>query len=110
MTQRKPRRASARSERRQRDRALAKLADGKERLARLEPGGAPERPIPVESASQVEPHARTLTCARCDGPLRVDEHAAEIVDGARLRVARATCSRCGARRDVWFSLGAGGLN
>jgi hypothetical protein len=94
----------ARAERRSRERALDKLARDRERLAYLEPGGDRARPIEVESASQVEPHALALACLRCDAPVRLEEHAAIVVDGDRLRVARLACSRCGARREVWFRL------
>ncbi len=98
------RKASARAERRSRQRAADKLTRDRERLAYLEPGGDRARPIEVESASQVEPHALALTCLTCDGPNRLEEHAAVVIDGDRLRVAKLLCSRCGARRDVWFRL------
>ena len=68
------------------ERDADKLTRDRERLADLEPGGDRARPIEVESASQVEPHALALTCLRCDGPNRLDEHAA--IDG--LRVARSS--------------------
>ena len=55
-----------RTERRERERALDKLARDREKLARLELGGSAERPIELESASQVEPHARSLRCTRCE--------------------------------------------
>jgi hypothetical protein len=94
------RKVSARAERRSRQRDADKLTRDRERLAYLEPGGDRARPIEVESASQVEPHALGLTCLRCDGPNRLDEHAA--IDG--LRVARLLCPQCGSRRDAWFRL------
>jgi hypothetical protein len=95
---------SPRSRRREQERAAAKLARDRERLAALEPGGAPERAIDVESASQVEPHAFGLPCARCDAACRLDEHVAVEHGGVRLRVARLRCARCDARRDVWFRI------
>ena len=95
---------SARSERRSRERAADKLARDRERLAYLEPGGDRARPLEVESASQVEPHALALPCLACDGPNRLEEHAAVTVNGDRLRVARLACPRCGTRRDVWFRI------
>jgi hypothetical protein len=97
----------ARTERRERERALVKLSQDRERLARMEAGGAPERPIEVASASQVEVHARSLGCARCGGEPRVEEHEARVVDGRRLRVVKLVCPACGARRDVWFTLTGG---
>jgi hypothetical protein len=36
--------------------------------------------------------------------LHVAEHAAETVDGVRLRVARVACTTCGSRRAIWFRL------
>ncbi len=101
MAKRKP---SARTERRARERAQDKLAHDRERLARLDAGGDPARPITVESASQIEPHALALTCLRCDGPNRLEEHAAVTRDGNPLRVARLACPQCGARRAVWFRI------
>ncbi len=98
------RKVSARAERRSAQRAADKLARDRERLAYLEPGGDRARPIEVESASQVEPHALALPCLSCDGPYRLEEHAAVAIDGHRLRVARLACPRCGARREVWFRL------
>lgn len=95
---------SARAERRDLARAAVKLADGRDCLARLERGGAPERPIEVESSSQIEPQALTMACSRCGGAARLDEHAAQTVEGARLRVARMACPRCGASRSIWFRI------
>ena len=95
---------SPRTERRERERAAVKLAKQRERLATLEEGGLPERPIVVESASQVEVHARSMPCARCGGSLALTEHVAQTIDGARLRIARMTCAACGARRSIYFRL------
>ena len=101
MAKRKP---SARADRRERERAAEKLGRDRERLARLEPGGDRTRPLEVESASQVEPHALGLTCLRCGGPVRLEEHAAVTIDADRLRVARLVCPACNARREAWFRL------
>ena len=107
MAKRKP---GARAARREQDRAAEKLTRDLERLARLEPGGAPERPIALDSASQVEVAARAAPCPRCRGEVRVEEHAAEVVGGARLRVARVACGTCGARRSLYFQLAEATLN
>lgn len=96
---------SARAERREATRAAEKLGRARETLARLEPGGSAARPVEVQSASQIEPHALALPCLRCDGALRLDEHAAVTVGAERLRVARLRCPQCGARREVWFHIG-----
>jgi hypothetical protein len=93
-----------RTERREAARSKEKLARAREKLARLEAGGSPERPIPLESASQVEVHAGSLRCTSCDGELRVDEHLARTVGDQRLRLVRLLCPRCSARRDAWFRL------
>jgi hypothetical protein len=93
-----------RTQRREAARAKEKFARDREKLTRLEAGGAPERPIPLESASQVEVHARSLRCARCDAELRVEEHLAPTVGDQRLRLVRLRCDPCGARRDAWFRL------
>jgi hypothetical protein len=94
----------ARTERRAKERALEKLTRDRERLAQLEPGGAPERPIELASASQVEVHARSMPCTRCGSEPRVEAHEARVVDDRRLRLARLVCPACGARREVWFRL------
>jgi hypothetical protein len=101
MTKKRPR-----TERRERERAAVKLAEARLKLARLEPGGSPERPIEVDSASVVEPHALAIGCAACGEATRLEEHGVVHVPGARsLRVARVRCSRCGARREIFFRLG-----
>lgn len=88
--------------RREAERDAEKLGDARERLAALEPGGSPERPIRVESASQVELRVESLRCPRCDGELRVNEHAAKTIRGLALREVDARCKRCAHRRDVWL--------
>ena len=103
MAKKKPQ-ISPRAARREGERAAVKLADAGAKLARLEPGGSPENPIELESASLVEPHASSLPCARCGGNLRVEEHTAQTIDGARLRVARLRCVQCGSPRIVYVHL------
>lgn len=96
--------SSSRGLRRLRERAHAKLVREQERLASLRAGGAPERPVVVESPAQVDVIAGATPCPLCEGPLRLDEHAADTVGGVRLRVARLTCTRCGVARRLWFRL------
>jgi hypothetical protein len=103
MTMRKP---PARGARRARARAQETLVRDLDRLARLEPGGGPERPLVVASPTQVELIAERKPCPLCKGSLRVEEHAAESVDGVRLRVARMVCLVCGTRRAFYFALEA----
>jgi hypothetical protein len=99
-------RRTERAERRARERASGKLADAREKLSRLEPGGAPERPIDVVSASVIESRARAEACLRCGREVRAVEHRAETVEGRRLRVVKTTCPHCNASRVWYFRLGA----
>jgi hypothetical protein len=101
---------SPRTIRRAQGRALEKLAGQREKLARLEAGGSPEHPATLESASQIEVHARSLRCLRCDAALRVDEHLAQTIDGERLRVVKLACAACGGRRTVYFRIAPPALN
>ena len=82
------------------------------KLAALEPGGAPDRPIEVSSASIIEPHAASMICAACGSSgVRVEEHVARSIEAAggaparRLRVVHVLCQRCGTRREVFFRIG-----
>lgn len=100
----------ARTERREAERGAVKLAEARLKLAALEAGGSPERPIEVSSASIVEPHAAGLACAACGGTTRVEEHSAVTLPDASgtprsLRIARVRCTRCGITRDIYFRLG-----
>ncbi len=101
---RPPKPLSARTERRVDERSLVRLAQDRVRLAKLSPGGAPDRPITVESSSLVELRASALPCPRCTGEPRVDEHTAHSVDGELLRAARTSCKQCGFARVVWFRI------
>ena len=101
-----------RTERREAARDEAKLAHVRMKLAGLVPGGAPDRPIEVTSASIVEPHASSMTCAACGNlGVRVEEHVAQTLPGAgseparRLRVVHVLCQRCGTRRELYFRIG-----
>ena len=96
----------ARTDRREAARDAVKLADAKEKLSLLEPGGAPGLPIRVESASVVELRAESMPCARCDGALKLEEHTAQVVDGLALRKLAMRCKQCRARRDIWFVIGS----
>jgi len=76
----------------------------REKLFRLSPGGSPERPLDVVSASMIEPHVSSLSCPRCSRLLLLDEHAAIVVAGSRLRETRLRCSGCASRRSLWFRI------
>jgi len=100
MTGRRPKRAA----RRLSARAHARLVRDQERLARLEPGGAPDRPLMIDSPVLVDGRAVAKPCPLCGGTLRLDAHTAEAVDGVRLRIASVTCTQCGVHRSVYFRL------
>ncbi len=89
--------------------AAAKLAARtavreREKLAAMLPGGSPDNPIEVPSASVVEVRARSIPCPQCGGELDVGDHAATQYEGQSLRVVEARCRRCGAPRALYFRL------
>lgn len=92
--------ARKRTERRAVDRDVKKLLAQKDKLAKLEVGGAAERPIHVATASLVDVLARDSKCHRCGGAVRLEEHVAR----AGLRVARVRCSSCGSDRELYFAV------
>jgi hypothetical protein len=75
-----------------------------ERLARIEPGGSPDRPLVIDSPAVVDIRAVAKPCPLCGGPLRLEEHAATEIGGTRLRVATVSCTQCGTRRSLYFRL------
>lgn len=99
-----------RAARRAAARAADKLASARRRLAALEPGGTPERPLDVISASVVEPHAASLECLACGrAPTRVEDHSVRFDGGSeatwRVRVVSVKCPSCGAERELFFRVG-----
>ncbi len=107
MSERKPR---PRVGRRAAERDAKKLADNLERLALLEPGGSPDSPIELASASQVDVHARDARCVVCGGLVRLEDHTAETLRDVRLRVAHVQCQVCGRKRKIFFKLVSTTLN
>lgn len=95
---------SANATRRAAARARQKIGDASEKLARLEPGGTPENPIEVESASLVEPQAKGLPCPRCGGEARLVDHEAQTFHGQLLRVVSTRCYQCGAPRTLYVKI------
>lgn len=91
-----------RAQRRAEGRRDAKAVKDRERLAPLEPGGTPERPIEVTTAALVEPKARSLPCPVCHESVRVADHTAETIAGDPLRLAHVACPMCGHARIVYF--------
>jgi hypothetical protein len=90
-----------RSERRRAERAARQLVRDREKLAAMSPGGAAERPIQVPSSAVIEVRARATPCVQCEGEYRVLEHESE---GPGLRRVRVACSRCSAKRDLWYRI------
>jgi hypothetical protein len=99
-----PRKRAERALRRERGRLHDKLVRDLERLARLEPGGSPERPMVVDSPAVVDLRAVAKPCPLCEGSLKLEEHAADEIGGTRLRIATVACTQCGAKRRLYFRL------
>jgi hypothetical protein len=98
----------ARRQQREQQRALRKTVRQLERLASELPGGSPERPIDVASASVIETKARAIRCVQCDAiemELRGD-HASSTARGV-LRELAMVCRQCHAPRAVWFRVVTG---
>jgi hypothetical protein len=95
-----------RTERRVRERAARQLVRDRQKLAALERGGAPERPIDVPSTSVIPGRVRSTPCPLCGGTLRIDEESAGSRDGQLLHAAHASCISCGVARVLWFTVAA----
>lgn len=102
MTKKAPR---PRRERRAAERQIKKTREDLRRLYALEPGGSPDRPIQLASASEVETVAQSRPCPYCEGSVRVTDHTAEVQQGARLRIARLVCTMCHTPLSRYFTLG-----
>ena len=96
-----------RTARRKAEREARQLVRDRERLASLEPGGSPSRPIEVSSSAVIEIRAQAQRCPQCAGSYRVEDHRAE---SAALRMIAVTCQRCGVARTLWFEITASGPN
>jgi hypothetical protein len=81
--------------------AAVRRESAKERLASLERGGSPDRPIRVASASVIEARTTSLPCPRCDGEYRVLEHTRPVPQLRRVDVA---CRHCSTPRTLWFTI------
>jgi hypothetical protein len=99
MSKRRPR-----TERRERERDLRKQVREREKLAATAPGGAPDRPLVVTSASVIEGTARATPCVQCGGELIFGDHSAETRAGHPLRLVRLVCRLCHAPRTLWFRI------
>jgi hypothetical protein len=86
-----------RTARRAAERSARKIEDARLKLALLAEGFSADRPIAVDSASQIEPHARSMLCPVCEVAFQVLDHDAR-------RVVRVQCKQCGRRFELHFGL------
>jgi hypothetical protein len=93
-----------RRKQREQERALRKLVRRTEGLAGELPGGAPERPIDVASASVVDGKARATPCIQCGGDLELRGDRATSTARGVLREIAVACRRCHASRTLWFRI------
>lgn len=82
------------------ERGARKMVRDRERLAELSAGGSPEHPIAVDSVAVIEVRAGAMPCHQCASEVRVGEH--RIENG--LRAVEISCTRCVAKRTLWFRL------
>jgi hypothetical protein len=95
-------RSRPRTEKRERERELRRSVREREKLAAAGPGGGPERPIVVTSASVIEGMARSTPCVQCGSELSLGDHTAEVHRGQSLRLTTLVCRVCHAPRALWF--------
>jgi hypothetical protein len=95
-------RKRARTERREADRRAKKQLSDRLRLAALEPGGAPDRPVEVASASQIDVVARSMACPACSERLFPGHQRSTVAGGRVRREVDMECRRCGHRRSAYF--------
>jgi hypothetical protein len=91
-----------RRKQREQQRALRKEVRRTEALAAELPGGSPEHPIDVTSASVVEGKARATPCIQCGGELDLRADRATSTPRGVVRAIALVCRRCHAPRALWF--------
>ena len=89
-----------RTTKREAERAKKNLDVARLKLALLSEGYSAEKPIRVVFASQIEPHARGMTCPVDDVGFQVIEHVARPTD----RVVTVECKQCGRRFRLHFAI------
>jgi len=99
-----PRPPRPRRKQREQDRTLRKLVRRTEALVGELPGGSPERPIDVASASIVDGKARGTPCIQCGGDLELRGDRATTTPRGVLRELALACRRCHAPRTLWFRI------
>jgi hypothetical protein len=93
-----------RHKQRAQERALRKQVRRTEALAGQLPGGSPEQPIDVASASVVEGKARATPCVQCGGDLELRGDRATSTTRGLVREIALVCRRCHAPRTLWFRI------
>lgn len=96
--------ARKRTERRTAERAAVKGAKERLALAAKLPGGSPQLPLRVTSASLVEPTALGEPCVVCGAHMLLVDHEARVVEGTSLRIVTAKCHDCGTRREIYVQI------
>jgi len=91
-----------RTERRAADEARRRLENKLVRLAEELPGGSPERPLSVVSASVIEVRAKALPCHVCQGELELTAHVAAGSAADPLRCVELSCRNCRRIRRAYF--------
>ena len=104
MSKKKPKKKRPRTLRRKASRAQQRDIADRLALARLEPGGMPQRPLEVPTAAVVESRAEALGCPRCASPSRALDHDATTVEGVSLRHVTTRCTECEHEREVWIRI------
>lgn len=95
---------SKRGQRRAAERAAVSIAKDRVRLAELEPGGGPERPIVVDTAAVIDGRAEHTPCAVCEAGLMLKEHDAVTHETVSLRRTKLVCKECHTPRVIWFRI------
>lgn len=80
---------------------MRELVRDRERLAALSVGGSVERPMPIASASVVEPRVRNLQCPQCQGPYKIEDHRSPA---SGIREIDVRCQLCGVPRTLWLRI------
>ncbi|MDB4974413.1 MAG: hypothetical protein JWN48_2754 [Myxococcaceae bacterium] len=92
------------------ERKQEKLYDARKKLAAVDLGGSPERPLDVSSASVVETRAESEPCLRCGEPVRSVEHTTVQGPNGLLRVIKLGCRSCGSERTMFVRIVTSYLN
>lgn len=110
MAAKKKRAARPRGVLRELERKRERLYADRAQLAALEPGGSPERPLEVRSASVIEARAEAERCLRCEHALRLHEHTTLSTRTGLVRVAKLRCPQCDTERTLYMRIVENYLN